>query len=47
MFFGLKKKLDEGQAIPLTLTFAKAGPVSLEAKVERRASGMEEMHHHH
>jgi periplasmic copper chaperone A len=38
MLVGLKNKLDDGQHIPLTLTFAKAGSINVEVYVEK-ASG--------
>ncbi len=47
MLVGLKQTLSEGQTIPLTLTFAKAGAIKVEAKVEKPASGMSEMQHRH
>jgi periplasmic copper chaperone A len=46
MLMGLKQALVEGQSIPLTLTFAKAGAIKVEAKVEKPAAGGGEMHHH-
>jgi periplasmic copper chaperone A len=47
MLMGLKKTLTEGQTIPVTLTFAKAGTVKVEAKVQKEpAGGAGEMHHH-
>ena len=39
MLLGLKQKLDDGQHIPLTLTFAKAGSVEVEVYVEKTAGG--------
>ncbi len=36
MLIGLKKRLQEGEMIPLTLTLAKAGAVDVEVKVEKR-----------
>ncbi len=56
MLLGLKQKLDDGQHIPLTLTFAKAGAIDVEAYVEKTPGGehehsamhdheMQEMHH--
>jgi copper(I)-binding protein len=36
MLVGLKQRLDEGQHIPMTLTFAKAGPVRVEVYVEKQ-----------
>jgi periplasmic copper chaperone A len=44
MLFGLKRKLDEGQHIPLTLTFAKAGSINVEVYVEKTSG--ETMHNH-
>ncbi len=38
MLLGLKQKLEEGQHIPLTLTFAKAGVVAVEVAVEKAPS---------
>lgn len=37
MLLGLKQKLDEGQSIPLTLTFAKAGSIQVDVHVEKTA----------
>jgi periplasmic copper chaperone A len=39
MLLGLKHKLEEGQHIPMTLTFAKAGPVNVEVYVQRTPEG--------
>jgi periplasmic copper chaperone A len=39
MFFDLKKQLDPGINIPLTLTFEKAGKIQVEVVVEDRAIG--------
>jgi len=36
MLIGLKKRLQEGEMVPLTLTLAKAGAIDVEAKVEKR-----------
>jgi copper(I)-binding protein len=36
MLSGLKEPLTLGQAVPLMLTFEKAGTVAVELKVERR-----------
>lgn len=47
MLLGLKNQLKEGQSIPLSLTFAKAGAVTVEAKVEKSPSSMDDMHHMH
>jgi periplasmic copper chaperone A len=35
MLIGLKKRLQEGETIPLTLTLAKAGSIDVEVKVEK------------
>jgi copper(I)-binding protein len=45
MLMGLTAPLTEGQSIPLTLTFEKAGPVTLEVPV--RAPGAAPMTHSH
>jgi copper(I)-binding protein len=50
MLFGLKQKLNEGQHIPLTLNFAKAGSVDVEVYVEKSpdsGQGAAMMHDHH
>ena len=47
MLLGLKQKLDEGQHIPLTLTFAKAGSIDVEVYVEKAPSGKGETMHDH
>ncbi len=39
MLLGLKQRLEEGQHIPLTLTFAKAGTVDVEVYVEKAPAG--------
>jgi periplasmic copper chaperone A len=36
MLIGLKKRLQEGEMVPLALTFAKAGAIEVEAKVEKK-----------
>ena len=46
MLMGLKQVLAEGQSIPLTLTFAKAGTIKVEAKVQKAPASGEEMQHH-
>lgn len=38
MFVGLKQKLEDGQSVPLTLQFAKAGEVKVDVKVEHAAA---------
>lgn len=38
MLMGLKQKLEDGKNIPLKLTFAKAGDVDVEVKVEKNPS---------
>jgi hypothetical protein len=35
MLIGLKRKLAEGDKIPMTLTFEKAGPIAVEVNVEK------------
>jgi periplasmic copper chaperone A len=49
MLLGLKQKLAEGEHIPLTLTFAKAGSIGVEMYVERSPGGAQEsgMTHDH
>lgn len=42
MLIGLKQDLSEGEKLSLTLTFAKSGPLTVEAEI--RAGGVE--HHH-
>ena len=39
MLFRLKKPFELGDSIPLTINFAKAGPITVDAKVERTAPG--------
>ena len=38
MLIGLKQPLQEGQEFPLTLTFEKAGAITVEVAVEKKAS---------
>jgi periplasmic copper chaperone A len=48
MLIGLKHDLEEGHSIPLKLTFAHAGSVDVEVKIEKKpeeAGGMHEHHH--
>ncbi len=45
MLIGLKKRLVEGQTVPLTLTFARAGAVNVEVKVEKTPAPMGKMDH--
>ncbi len=45
MLTGLKHDLKEGGQIPLTLTFARAGNVDVDVKIEKTAGA--EMHDHH
>jgi periplasmic copper chaperone A len=42
MLLDLKKKLDQGQHVPLTLTFAKAGAIQVEVYVETPGSGQQQ-----
>jgi copper(I)-binding protein len=37
MLFDLKKRLQEGETVPLTMTFAKAGSINVDVKVEKTA----------
>ena len=49
MLFDLKKPLEEGAMVPLTITLAKAGAINVEIKVEKTAPGAAEampMHMH-
>jgi periplasmic copper chaperone A len=47
MLLGLKRQLREGDMVPLTITLAKAGPVSVEIKVEKTgAAGARPAHDH-
>jgi copper(I)-binding protein len=46
MLMGLKQALVEGQTIPLTLTFAKAGTISVSATVQKAPAGSADHHHH-
>lgn len=51
MLLGLKQRLEEGHSFPLTLTFARAGEMQVEVKVERAPSHEQkpagEAHSHH
>jgi copper(I)-binding protein len=49
MLVGLTKPLAEGQTFPLTLTFEKAGAITVEVAVEKTAShgGSDAMQHKH
>ena len=40
MLLGLKEPLKEGEKLPLTLTFQKAGTVQVEVNVEAAGAGM-------
>jgi copper(I)-binding protein len=42
MLVGLKKPLEEGAMVPLTITLAKAGAINVEIKVEKTAPGTAE-----
>ena len=44
MLMGLKKKLDEGQTVPLTLTFEKAGEVKVDLPIQSLKAAMEHDH---
>jgi periplasmic copper chaperone A len=39
MLLDLKRQLAEGQTVPLTLTFAKAGTIQIDARVEKAGDG--------
>lgn len=43
MFLDLKQKLEEGQHIPMTLTFAKAGSIEVKVHVEKTPEGSHDM----
>jgi copper(I)-binding protein len=47
MLLGLKAPLKEGDKLPLTLEFAKAGTVTVEVWVQPRAQGSQAMEAHH
>ena len=47
MLFGLRDGLQPGQTIALTLTFEKAQPVTVEARLEAPGGGMEGHHGGH
>lgn len=44
MLIGLKHSLEEGQMVPITLSFEKGGTVKVEAKVEKTSSEGSEKH---
>ncbi len=46
MLIGLKHNLEEGQRIPLKLSFAHAGTVDVEVKVDKKAEAGSGMHEH-
>lgn len=47
MLIGLKHNLEEGQTMPLKLSFARSGDVEVQIQIERKPadSGMHEHHH--
>ena len=52
MLMNLKRPLEEGAMVPLTITLGKAGATRVDIKVEKTAPGTAEampmeMHHHH
>lgn len=47
MLIHLKRQLDQGQRIPVTLTFAKAGAVNVEANVEAQPGDKSAGNDHH
>jgi copper(I)-binding protein len=46
MLMGLKEPLKAGETFPVTLTFAKAGEVTTNAKVEKPGAAQHNMPHH-
>lgn len=46
MLMGLKEELKEGDAIPLTLTFEKAGDVTLDVPIKGLRGGMKQREDH-
>ncbi|MGO9483537.1 MAG: copper chaperone PCu(A)C [Rhodomicrobium sp.] len=46
MLIGLKHNLEEGQTMPLKLSFAHAGDVDVQVKVEKKPSADSGMHEH-
>jgi copper(I)-binding protein len=48
MLLDLKQELEEGQNVPLTLTFAKAGTIQVDVRIEKTGdeSGSGMMHGH-
>ena len=46
MLIGLKAKLSEGQAFPLTLVFEKRGEVVVDVKIQKSAGKSDESHSH-
>jgi copper(I)-binding protein len=46
MLMGLKHNLEEGQSMPLKLSFAHAGDVEIQVKVEKKPAGDSGMHEH-
>ena len=48
MLIGLKHNLEEGHGIPLKLSFAHAGDIDVEVKIEKKPeAGTGAMHEHH
>lgn len=47
MLINLKKPMQEGQKVPITLRFQKAGEVKVEIKVEALTVDADAMHHKH
>ena len=47
MLIGLKHNLEDGQTMPLKLSFAHAGDVDVEVKVEKKPDADSGMHEHH
>ncbi len=47
MLMGLKQRLEEGEALPITLTFEKAGEVTLDLPIRGVRAGMKHGGHKH
>lgn len=46
MLMGLKHNLEEGKSFPLKLSFAHAGDVDVEVKIEKKPEAASSMHEH-
>jgi periplasmic copper chaperone A len=47
MLIGLKEPLKDGDRIPLTLHFARAGDIKVDIHIQKTASTNDELHDHH